>query len=250
MARALASASGQYLQNGAAVLTAMPLTIACWIKPTNFTAANAVFGLYDSAVANTRYEIFTVLTTGIVRATHSDNSALATANTSVAATAGAWNHAAGVFVSATSRTAYLNAGSSGSSATNVAGSMAGLNNTTVGLRANSSVSSHFNGSLAEPAIWNVALAQADLSALAAGVCPLLVRPDALVFYAPLMGLASPEPDYRGRFSLTLFSAPTASAHQRIYYPTGLHYGITIPAVAASGAGPYYYREFVAGNGGM
>ena len=42
-----------------------------------------------------------------------------------------------------------------------------------------------DGSLAEAAIWNAALSDAEVAALATGVSPLLVRPGSLVFYAPL-----------------------------------------------------------------
>ncbi len=242
MARALASASSQYMANAAAALTATPLTLACWGKPTNFTGTNVVLGIFDSTVTNRRFELLTVITTGIVRATHSDQTTTGAASTSVAATSGSWNHMCGVFTSTSSRTAYVNGGSSGTDTTSVTGSMASINRTTVGRRDTSSQNSYFNGSVAEVGIWNVALSATDVAALAAGVCPLLVRPDALVFYAPLMGVASPEPDFKGRFDLTLNNTPTASVHPRIYYAASvLERGVA--AAAASGVPRQAMHQF-------
>jgi hypothetical protein len=74
-----------------------------------------------------------------------------------------------------------------------------------------------NGTIAEVGVWNVALAAADFLALSKGISPLLVRPDALVAYWPLIGHASPEIDLRGRNELTVTGA-TQVAHPRIMYP--------------------------------
>ena len=59
----------------------------------------------------------------------------------------------------------------------------GISNARVGVRGN--VSGAALGSLAEVAIWNVALSADDIAALAT-VSPLLIRPDVLVCYIPLL----------------------------------------------------------------
>lgn len=52
--------------------------------------------------------------------------------------------------------------------------------------------------------WNVNLTQSEINALVAGVRPNTIRPANILFYTPLDGLASPEPDYSGlKSSLTL-----------------------------------------------
>jgi hypothetical protein len=49
----------------------------------------------------------------------------------------------------------------------------------------------------------VALSASDVAILAAGVCPLLVRPEALLAYWPLWGIYSPETDLVGGFGMTV-----------------------------------------------
>ena len=63
----------------------------------------------------------------------------------------------------------------------------------IGKRSNDS--QFFGGDIAELAIWNIALSDDDVFALGDPdnrVSPLLVRPDALVGYWPLVGFAAPE----------------------------------------------------------
>ena len=79
-------------------------------------------------------------------------------------------------------------------------------------------------------MWNVALTDADAAALAAGLSPLLVRPDALLVYAPLV---RGHQDRAGGVSLSeTASAPTVADH-----PPGLIYpsGLWTPPVAAVAA---------------
>ena len=91
-----------------------------------------------------------------------------------------------------------------------------------------------DGYMAEAAVWNVALTSAEVSVLSKGYSPLLVRPQSIVSYWPLIGRTSPEIDLVGGYGMTLVNAPTTAAHPRIIYPTspqvGLHF---TPASAAS-----------------
>lgn len=58
-------------------------------------------------------------------------------------------------------------------------------------------SNFFHGRLAEAAIWDVSLSDAEFLALARGASPLSIRRDHLKLYMPLFGVASPEPDISG-----------------------------------------------------
>lgn len=80
--------------------------------------------------------------------------------------------------------------------------------TSTGARANPSVATTFgaghnsggtltefaNATGADLAIWTVLLTAGEFAALAAGIRPYLIRPASLIFYAPLDGIASSEPD--------------------------------------------------------
>jgi len=211
MARNFAAASSQYLENTSLPVSATPLTIAAWFKPVSATAAYFI-GYLGASGSNINYWALATDTSG--RVTASTNGVTATTSTSVSA--GVWAHGCAVFASATDRRAFLNGGGKGTSATSrTPSSPVRLG---VGCLDGSSRTTFMNGDIAELAIWNVALSDAEVLMLSTGVSPLMVRPDALKFYAPLMGRASPEPDYKGTFNLTLpAAAPTQSAHPRIFY---------------------------------
>jgi hypothetical protein len=69
-----------------------------------------------------------------------------------------------------------------------------------------------NGLLAEHAVWNVGLTQADATALAKGFTPDQVRPQSLVFYAPLVRELR---DLRGGLAITAANSPTVANHPRV-----------------------------------
>ena len=75
------------------------------------------------------------------------------------------------------------------------------------------------GDLAEAAVWNVALTDAEVAALARGIHPFLIRPDALVAYWPILGRYSPEINLKSN-SATMAIQGTLSqaAHPRIFRP--------------------------------
>jgi hypothetical protein len=69
--------------------------------------------------------------------------------------------------------------------------------------------------IAESAIWNVALTAAEIATLAAGYSPLFVRPQSLVFYAPIIRELN---NLKGGV-LTNNGSAAVSVHPRIIYPT-------------------------------
>lgn len=71
--------------------------------------------------------------------------------------------------------------------------------------------------IAEGGLWSVELTVAEWAALAKGVSPKLIRPQSLVACWPLIGRASPEPDLRGGYNLTLTGTSQAD-HPRVYSP--------------------------------
>jgi hypothetical protein len=95
----------------------------------------------------------------------------------------AWFHGAAVFASTTSRAAYINGGSKGTDATNITG---GADRILIGARISTTVGAFLLGECAEVGVWNIALSDDDVASLATGMSPLLVRPEGLVFYAPLL----------------------------------------------------------------
>ncbi|KKK59939.1 hypothetical protein LCGC14_3029330, partial [marine sediment metagenome] len=70
--------------------------------------------------------------------------------------------------------------------------------------------SYMDESIAEVAIWNVALSNAEVALLAKGFSPLLIKPESLVSYWPLV--RDDDNDWIGGFDLTAFNTPTVSDH--------------------------------------
>lgn len=81
----------------------------------------------------------------------------------------------------------------------------------------------WDGRLAEFAVWDAILTPAEMAALGQGVSPLLIRPQSLVSYVPLLGGQSPEPDWKIAGGATV-SGATAATHPRVFKPSGLRLG--------------------------
>ncbi len=207
MSRNFVAASSQYLDVGSTPVTAAPLTLAAWFRTGLSTSVDRVLvGLFDGASNNWFFiEDYASDVDASIHDPPGQSDALAGT-----VTTNAWQHAAGVYASTTSHTAYLNG-------------VAGTTNTTsrtpltttrivVGRGQPAAPFGYMNGDIADVAIWNVALSGAEVASLAAGASPASIQAGALVFYAPLMGEASPEPDSTsGARNLTITGA-TPSPH--------------------------------------
>lgn len=248
MARAFASASSQYLEYAGAVVTATPLTMACWAQVNNITANHWLMALADSAdgdsvvgircagaVANDPIQARLITATG--------SSAIASINNYPGA--GTWFHAAGVFASATSRFVYLDGTQSTESTTNRA--MPTVDRTSIGRKGGLTAEEYLDGRAAEAGIWNVALTANEIASLAKGASPLMIRPNALVAYWPLHGRFSPEPDWFGASTpMTVTSATQAAHPPKIVYPARPQ--LYIPAAAAGGlVGPLIWKGELMGG---
>lgn len=214
--------SANYFRYAGADLTAAPLTMACWAKTTGTSVNGQVMvNLHNSASGNSLNQFLLRLSTSnTIVAETSSAAADDLAVSSAAPSNNTWFHACAVFASATSRAAYLNGGSKGTNATNLTPS--GINRTTIGLEGSSGGFGPFlsGGSIAEVAIWNVALTDTDVLSLSKGIHPFLVRPDALVDYWPLIGSYSPEINLKSNTSvMTMQGTVNASAHTRIFNPS-------------------------------
>jgi hypothetical protein len=125
-----------------------------------------------------------------------------------------WYHGAGVFESASSRLVYID-GSNSSAANSNGNSItpSGVNSVTMGARYGPTLAGFMNGRLAEVGIWNVALTAAEIASLAKGMTCDKVRPQSLVFYAPLIRELQ---DLRGGLAITNNNTATVANHPRVY----------------------------------
>lgn len=217
MARLFDDASTEYLAVASAVVATTPLSMACWFNSDNAAARNVLMCVGDTNAVN--YQLLEANGTASgdpVAVWSNAGGAASSAVTTSGYTAGTWHHACGVFSADNARAVYIDGGSKGTESTNRA--VSGLDTTAVGARySNGAFDRYTSGMIAEAAVWSAALTDAEVAILALGVSPLLVRPESLVFYAPL--IRDEDRDIVGGLALTAYNTPTIADHPRVYYPT-------------------------------
>lgn len=147
------------------------------------------------------------------------------------AAANTWNHACSVDASNTSHIAYLN-GVAGTTNT-FSQAPASYNHIDVGaLRSTTTTFSPLDGRIAEVAFWSKALTAAEVLMLSKGVSPLMVRPNDLNRYWPLIRGGANEIDRILREVLVQNGTMGQVEHVRQFYPVGPLIGIPSSGLAA------------------
>lgn len=199
----------QYLTTPTSPVSGVPLTLACWTKLNSLTGGPTIFNLQGADVLSASILLGIRPSDLTIRLFTSGVSTIQSAP----AVTGQWFHAAGVVTSTTSRAVYYNGTSSGSSTTSVAAPT--LTRVIIGADIYSGAPEAFvNGAIAECGVWSAALTAVEIASLAKGISPRVVRPQSLVFYAPLLRNLI---DYKGRLTITNNNGATAADHARIYY---------------------------------
>lgn len=201
-----------YIEATSAVATAVPLTMAAWFYADSNTVNQTILGLTASGATNARFTL-QCQNTGYLRAAVQAGGSTAGADTTATINTGAWQHGAAVFTGNASRTVYLDGANNATNTTSLTPSSAALNRTNVGTQwRNQARENYFDGRVAEAAIWNVALNASEVASLVTGIRPSLVRPQSLIFYAPLIRDVI---DFRGGLSLTANSTTVIEHPRRI-----------------------------------
>lgn len=239
MARLFDNASSQYLERTSAPVTAVPLTMACWgyFDDTTNLLGNTLMCL-SSSVSNSQVFLLDMVGSvgwNLIRAYQlSSGTDLTSTTPANGVSANTWYHCAGVFSTATSCTAYINA-VAGSAATGTGGTPASINRLSVGRIANFTGSpvNYMSGRIACAGVWNVALTAGELAELASGfVAPHCVRPDALLAEFRLID-ADGDVDWWGQNNLTATNSPTYASHPPIIYPSGFHQVMLPPSIVVA-----------------
>ncbi len=212
--------SSQYFRIDSAVVTDRPFTLAAWGRPDNSTAPHAMLSVGNATTLLTRVLIamrgdvagFPCRISDDIQGDSSD----ATTDSSSGFTVNTWGHGTGVFTSYSSRSAYMN-GAGKITNTQTESGTVNYEATAIGANVVGTTSPHYfanpTGFLAECAIWSAALTDAEVMSLAKGFKPHRIRPQSLVFYAPLLRNLQ---DLRKGLALTAVNAPTVANHPRVY----------------------------------
>lgn len=218
-----ANALGPTLNGAAAV------SIHAWVWPDTFTATANTNRVIQVHIANSSTGLMLAIhdgATGVVRAGARSQSAdgfQTRSGTTVVSTSG-WSHIGAAFdFAGDTITPYYNGVAEGGGAVTF-GASAYTNATpttsydAIGSDGTPIISNQIDGRIAEVAVWTVDIGAAGFAALAKGVSALLVRPEALAFYMPLMGNNSPERCRISGISGTITGTVAKADHPRLYLP--------------------------------
>jgi hypothetical protein len=214
MAYAFTAASSQYLSTASAPASGTPMTIAGWIKASGTSGSDRILASVGVASATHRNQV-QITTSGasnilqLFAVGATNNSGVVNGPSSFSTD---WTHLAGVFTSSTSRTPYVS-GTAGTVGTVNIGTQNAANTATIGARWNTTIGNFFSGAIAEVGVWNVALTAAEIASLAKGMTCDKVRPQSLVFYAPLVRNLQ---DVKGGLTITNNNSATVANHPRVY----------------------------------
>jgi hypothetical protein len=212
------SGTDQYLDQVGSPVTGVPITFVAWYRYDTAIAdeaEHAVLGVTDADAAQ-EMTIEIGRTGGVDYAIAMINAGgtVGFAVSSVPPTINTWQHLGGTYSATNRRDVYLDGTNRGNDTTSATPS--GISNVNIGAILNSSSPiKDFNGAIAECAIYNVVLTDTEIATLAKGFSPLFIRPQNLVFYAPLIRGYQ---NLRGGTSMTNNSS-TPFPHPRIIYPT-------------------------------
>ena len=205
------SGTNQWLSTASTPVTAPPLTLACWFNSDSATALQFLVQVEQNAS-----NYFAIAAEGdragdpvaiFIRAAGAQARAL---RTTTGYSANTWHHACGVFATTSSRTVYIDGGNS---ATDTFPQSVGAATTVkVGAFQSANVA-YLDGRIAEVGVWNVALSADEIASLADGMTCDKVRPQSLVFYAPLVRDLI---DVKGGLTITNNNTATVAAHPRVY----------------------------------
>jgi len=186
----------------------MPFTFSCRFQVKKTTASEILLYIYSTANSSA----FILTSNGVaspkravqILASNANGSIYAVGHNNSAYSTNTWYHAASVCVSPFNFLAYFN-GTAGAQTTVTTGTGPTLLNATV-IGASDTV-------IAEVGIWNAALTAAEVASLAKGMTCDKIRPQSLVFYAPLVRDLI---DAKGGLTITNNNGATVANHPRVY----------------------------------
>jgi hypothetical protein len=205
--------SNQYLSVASAPVTVAPVTMSCWFNSSSISQ-NQSLVILENAAGNRRYalQVLGAVAGDPLQFGSASGGTTGAANSSTGYTANTWNHACGIEINSASRIVYLNGGNTGTNTT--AKNVIDLIELKIGaVNSSGTVVNHMSGLMAEVGIWNAELTAAEIASLAKGMTCDKVRPQSLVFYAPLIRNLQ---DASGGLTITNNNTATVANHPRVY----------------------------------
>jgi len=227
MSRAFVAASSQYLANlSASPVGGLGYTFSAWFKAAT-THSGALVSL-AGGTADNRHMLY-VKADGKVSAFSGAGATVYENPTAGTYSTGVWTHACGVYI-AGGRSSFINGAGGYVANTTNPGTMDRIHvgaYYTAGARV---AGFYFNGELADVAIWDTAIDLQDIESLASGASPLLIQPNNLAAYYPLLARGTNEEQWAGSVALTNSGTTAGLSRPRVFWP-----GYGIGTIAATGS---------------
>jgi hypothetical protein len=222
MAYGFVKASSQHLivADNSALDVTNSISVVCWVKrSTDLTTEQQFITKYQSSglkIDQRSYLLGVSPTSGNLFFILSSNGtgAAFTRRDSSTATSNAWQHYCGTFSPNNYPNVYLNGSLSNGTAQGSLNTAIHSGTADLAIGGNSNgLGGYVTGDIAEVGIWNAALTAAEIASLAKGMSCDKVRPQNLVFYAPLVRDLI---DARGGLTITNNNGATVANHPRVY----------------------------------
>ena len=204
--------STQYLSVNSSPIGNSPaaMSMACWVNAA--AQSRGIFLALGNSATATPFFSFESVTGGVFNATYRDDSgAIIAYGPTAVIFDSTWHHVC-VTISGANIQIFFDGALNTTSAAIPTGAIT-LNRLAVGALLRTSAALHFNGAVAEAALWSSVLSASEVESLAKGFTPEQVAPQSLVFYAPLVREAI---DTKGSLAITNNNSATVSAHPRVY----------------------------------
>ena len=220
MAYEFTAASSRYLRvaDTATLDVTGALTLSVWLKHTgNYPSVVSGVLAKFTGPTNQRSYAITITTAGFVQVPISANGVTNYVTTGSTAVGTNWRHIAFTYSPSSRTEIFLDGASNANRTDSVIGSIfSGSADLWIGVTASLSatpINFYLDGLIAEAAIYNAALTAAEIASLAKGMTCDKVRPQSLVFYAPIVRDLT---DQKGGLTITNNNGATVAAHTRVY----------------------------------
>ena len=221
------AASDQFL-SAVAPVTTPPFTLAGWFNAVDDNTQQTIIALIEGGTNNHFFTMWADGDAATVNFRIDAGVSSESCHSSTSWSDNVWHHACAIAYATDSRAAFLNGGGKVTVSTDI--TAASIDELDIGATNRAAVAFECNGLLAEIGLWNLALTDAEVAVLAAGYSPLFVRPQNLVFYAPIVRELV---DTVGGATITNNNTATVADHPRMIYPSPP--SLVVPPAAAVAA---------------
>lgn len=191
------------------------LTLVAWVKSTGSygTTSRGILTKYQTTTSQRSFALV-INSSGNLFFIVSNNGTNSIDVTGTTAVGTNWRHMAGVYTPSTKLEGFLDGASHVTNTSGIYASLfSGSAPLAVGMVSFSSTNNCWDGLIAEAAVYNAALTAAEIASLAKGMTCDKVRPQSLVFYAPLVRDII---DQKGGRTITNNNGATVANHPRVY----------------------------------